>query len=105
MDAAKLVAGYKTILQTIYSPAEFYQRALDCLARVVEDRPETRRTSAFEDIAALARVTFALGIRDRERRAFWRYLRCAFAEHRDKFAYAVVLAAMGYHFRKITESY
>ncbi|MBA3767907.1 MAG: B12-binding domain-containing radical SAM protein [Acidobacteria bacterium] len=105
MDAAKLIEGYKTILQTIYSPAEFYQRALDCLARVVEDRPETRRPNALGDIAAFARVTFALGIRDPERRAFWRYLRRAFAEHRDKFAYAVVLAAMGYHFRKITESY
>src|SRR5947209_5990728 len=37
MDTARLVEGYKRILRTIYSPAEYYQRALDCLSRLVQD--------------------------------------------------------------------
>src|SRR5438270_3589339 len=37
MDAARLVEGYKTILRTIYSPAEYYQRALDSLSRLTND--------------------------------------------------------------------
>jgi radical SAM superfamily enzyme YgiQ (UPF0313 family) len=105
MDAARLVAGYKTILQTIYSPAEFYQRSLDCLARVSEDRRETRRAGPLKEVMSFARVTFVLGIRDPARREFWRFLRRAFTDHRSKFAYAMSLAAMGYHFRRITESY
>jgi radical SAM superfamily enzyme YgiQ (UPF0313 family) len=105
MDAARLVEGYKTILRTIYSPSEYYRRALDCLARVVQDRRETPPIKTGEMLLAFARVTFALGIRDRARGKYWRYLLRAAASHRNKFAYAVVLAAMGYHFRRITEAY
>src|SRR5262245_26023008 len=40
MDAARLVEGYQHHLRTIYSPAEFYQRALDSLERVDQPAPE-----------------------------------------------------------------
>ncbi|HKX82586.1 MAG TPA: B12-binding domain-containing radical SAM protein, partial [Pyrinomonadaceae bacterium] len=33
MDLSRLVEGYKTILRNIYSPREYYKRALDCLSR------------------------------------------------------------------------
>src|SRR5712692_2825516 len=33
MDAARLVAGYQSIMRTIYNPKEYYQRALDSLKR------------------------------------------------------------------------
>ena len=105
MDSARLVEGYKRILRTIYSPPEYYRRALDCLARVVQDRRETPPLKGSEMLLSFARVTFALGIRDSARREFWRYLLHAAADHRNKFPYAVVLAAVGYHFRRITESY
>jgi hypothetical protein len=72
MDAARLVEGYRKILRTIYSPAEYYQGALDCLSRLTEG-PEPRRSSLLGDAVAFARV--------------------------------VTLAAMGYHFRKLTEAY
>ena len=103
MDAARLVEGYKAILQTIYSPGEYYQRALDCLGRVVAGEPEPRRSGLMSDAVTLARVVLALGIRDRARGEFWRYLRRALAQHRERFAEAVRLAAVGYHFRKLTE--
>ena len=44
-----------------------------------------------------------LGVRDRARGEFWRYLRLALTRHREKFAEAMMLAAVGYHFRKLTE--
>src|SRR5438128_3285936 len=34
MDPARLVEGYQSIMRTIYSPREYYQRALACLTRV-----------------------------------------------------------------------
>jgi hypothetical protein len=52
---------------------------------------------------ALFRIVLALGVRDRARGEFWRYLRRALTRHREKFAEAVRLAAVGYHFRKLTE--
>ena len=104
MDAARLVEGYKQILRTIYSPREYYQRALDCLSHLVQDVPE-HRYNLLKEARSFSRLVFRLGILDPERREFWHYLRSAFRLHRRYFAYAMVLAAMGYHFRKLTEEY
>src|SRR5262245_63215878 len=103
MDAARLVEGYKSIMRAIYSPGEYYQRALDCLEQVVAGAPESQRNRFASDVATLFRVVLALGVRDPERGEFWRYLRRALTRHRKKFADAVRLAAVGYHFRKLTE--
>ena len=103
MDAARLIEGYKSILQTIYSPREYYQRALDCLERIVAKTPEPRRDGLASDLKALVRVVLTLGIRDSARGEFWRYLRLAAIHHRNHLAAAIRLAAMGYHFRKVTE--
>jgi radical SAM superfamily enzyme YgiQ (UPF0313 family) len=105
MDRARLVEGYRRIVQTIYSPAEYYQRALDCLSHLTQG-PEPRRRRLLRDAAAFVRIVLTLGIRDRHGRAeFWRYLRQATTTHRRNFPHAVTLAAMGYHFRKLTEAH
>ena len=103
MDTARLVEGYQKILRTIYSPAEYYQRALDCLSRQAKDSTNPHLGSIFSDAAALMRVILTLGVRDRARLEFWRYIKSTIISHRRNFAHAVTLAAMGYHFRKLTE--
>jgi radical SAM superfamily enzyme YgiQ (UPF0313 family) len=105
MDTTILIEGYKSILRTIYSPAEYYRRALDCLSHLRRDEPEPRRTRITADVLAFLRVLLALGVRDPARREFWRYLRRAVTHHRENFAHAITLAAMGYHFRKLTGVY
>jgi radical SAM superfamily enzyme YgiQ (UPF0313 family) len=104
MDKARLVEGYKRILSTIYSPAEYYQRSLDCLSHLTQG-PEPRKTRLTSDLAAFARVALVLGLLDGARMDFWRYMKRTLTEHRQNFAHAVTLAAMGYHFRKLTRSY
>lgn len=104
MDSTKLVEGYKQILRTIYRSKEFYQRALDCLERVSQNVSEQRLSLVNESIA-LTRLVWKLGVFDSERREFWHYVRQAFKKHRKHFAQAMTLAAMGYHFRKLTEEY
>jgi hypothetical protein len=103
MDAARLIEGYKAIMRVIYSPGEYYQRALNCLERVAALEPEPRRGGLVSDLMTLSRVVLALGVRDRARAEFWRYLRQAFDQHSERFAEAVRLAAIGYHFRRLTE--
>ncbi|HEX8649435.1 MAG TPA: B12-binding domain-containing radical SAM protein [Pyrinomonadaceae bacterium] len=103
MDTARLIKGYQRILRTIYSPAEYYQRALDCLSRSMQGEPEPRRSHIINDVTSFLRVVLALGVRDPARAEFWRYLRRAAAIPRHDLARAVTLAAMGYHFRKVTE--
>jgi radical SAM superfamily enzyme YgiQ (UPF0313 family) len=104
MELARLVEGYKRILNTIYSSGEYYRRALDCLSRLAQDGPEPRRSSVMSDLLAFMRVTITLGVRDPERAEFWRYMRKAMTSHRQHFAHAITLAAMGYHFRKLTQA-
>jgi radical SAM superfamily enzyme YgiQ (UPF0313 family) len=104
MDTERLIEGYKKILRTIYSPSEYYQRALDCLSHLTQG-PEARHSSLIGDVAAFVRVAFALGMRDPARADFWRYMKRIITSHRQNFAHAVTLAAMGYHFRKLTEAF
>ena len=106
MDAARLVEGYKSILRTIYRPAEYYQRTLDCLAHLNrEGAPKLWAKLSINDIATLVRIALRLGVRDRARSEFWHYMKCVLADHRDKFPQGIALAAMGYHFRKLTEQH
>ena len=101
METARLLAGYNLILRTIYSPAEYYQRALDSLGRVQPAFRESRRDGVISDVITFGRIVWKLGLIDPARRSFWRYLRSVWGLHRNQFAEAVRLAALGYHFRKL----
>jgi hypothetical protein len=103
MNAAQLVEGYKRILKTIYSPSEYYARSLECLHRVKQNTPEPQGNNALLNLLSLARTLFTLGIRDRERAHFWRFLGHVFARHPRRLPQAIVLASLGYHYRRITE--
>ena len=106
MDHRRLVEGYKSILRSIYDTREYYDRALECLKRVSQPGPKSqRRNNIFRDLSALTRITLKLGVRDRERLEFWRFMTQTLAHHRGAFADSMRLAAMGYHFRKLTEAY
>jgi hypothetical protein len=105
MDERELVEGYKTILRTIYSPVAYYERALDSLRRLNTEGVPTNRSKSVYDLAALARVVLRLGLLDARRREFWDFVARAYSERRDLLVEAFSLAAMGYHFRKVTEQY
>ena len=105
MDPTRLVEGYKSVLRNIYSPREYYHRALDCLSRFHADRIEPRQKDVYADIRAFFSLVFTLGIRDRSRLDFWAYFFRVIRHHTRDIAHALTLAAMGYHFRKITEKY
>ncbi len=106
MDSTRLVEGYKSILRTIYDTREYYDRALECLQRVSQPGPKAQRgNTLLRDLSALTRITLKLGVRDHDRWEFWRYFTQTLAHHRGAFADSMRLAAMGYHFRKLTEAY
>jgi radical SAM superfamily enzyme YgiQ (UPF0313 family) len=105
MDPVTLIDGFKSILQNIYSPREYYKRALECLSRFHKDRIEPRNTRLRDDLRAFGRLIVTLGIRDRERLAFWKYLYRVLRFHPRDLAHGLTLAAMGYHFRQITARY
>jgi radical SAM superfamily enzyme YgiQ (UPF0313 family) len=105
MDPARLIAGYQTIMCTIYKSSEYYRRTLDSLKRTPQEWAEKNTMGLFSGAAAFTRIALKLGVFDRERREFWRYFGHALVKHSDRMAEFLRLAAMGYHFRKLNDAY
>lgn len=105
MDPARLIAGYQSIMRTIYSPRAYYERALDSMKRTQQLGPEPQHYSTLSGLASLTRIGLKLGVFDRERKEFWRFLMQAATKHHKQLAESLRLAAMGYHFRKLSELY
>lgn len=105
MDSAVLIEGYKNILRNIYSPKEFYARALECLARLSNISPEPRRMALSKELASLGRLVLELGFKDSARGDFWRYVGRVLTSRHRRITHALTLAAMGYHLRMLTAKY
>jgi len=105
MDPALLIKGYQSIMQTIYSPREYYQRVLDSMKRTAQHFSEPTHYSALSALTTLTRVFLKLGVIDRERKEFWRFFTQALIKHRSRIADSLRLAAVGYHFRKLSDAY
>ena len=105
MDAAKLISGYQRIMKTIYKPREYYQRALDSLKRTTQLTVKPTPYNLLDEIKALFRLVVKLGVIDGERKEFWRFFIQALRNHHDRMTESLRLAAMGYHFRKLNDSY
>jgi radical SAM superfamily enzyme YgiQ (UPF0313 family) len=104
MDPTVLIEGYRSILRTIYSSGEYYQRALETLRRVSGTPSEPNRYSLTNGIMTFTRIVVRLGVLDHERREFWKFFARSLAHHREQFAHSMRLAVMGYHFRKLNDS-
>ncbi len=104
MDRDILLEGYKRIILNIYSPKEYYRRALDCISRIQRVRHEPGK-SMSENIRSFLKVVYTLGIRDHSRVQFWSYFYQLLRHHTNSFAHGLTLAAMGYHFHQVTKKY
>ena len=51
------------------------------------------------------RLVLKLGVIDGERKEFWCFLIQALRKHHDRMTESLRLAAMGYHFRKLNDTY
>src|SRR5918994_1783218 len=86
MDPAMLIQGYQSIMRTIYSPREYYQRALDSMKRTAQQFVEPQQYSVLSAVTAFTRVMFKLGVFDAERKEFWRFFTHALLKHHSRIA-------------------
>ena len=105
MDRETLVDGYKSILRTIYAPSEFYERACISLRNTAAASLFHSQRLSLQKLRAAALVFFRLGVLDGARQDFWRFLRRTSRERLGHLSEVLTFAAMGYHFRRITEEY
>jgi hypothetical protein len=100
MDQQKLVDGYKHILDTIYSPKEFYQRLKTFLHEYKPMRTNPGKIHVHQ-VKAFFRSIWFLGITGQGRKHYWKLFVSYLMTSPPKFARFILLGIYGYHFRKI----
>ena len=104
MNYETLINGYKHVLDTIYSPKDFYERVKTFLK---EYRPRRKRWDRirFDHIRAFIRSVWVLGVKERGRRYYWKLFISTLLKYPRAFPLSVSLAVYGYHFRKVVEKF
>jgi len=104
MDYETLINGYKQILNTIYSPKQYYQR-VKILLKEYKPRGRGRSKMEFNHLNALIKSMWFLGIKEKGRRYFWRLFVSTLFKRPRSFPLSISLAVYGFHFRKVVEKY
>jgi hypothetical protein len=102
MEPTELIGGYRTILATIYSPKNYYQRVIRLL-RVYRPLQLGKFHLQPGYVGALFKSILFLGIIGRERFYFWKLFFWSLARRPRLFPLAITYAVFGYHFRKVAE--
>jgi radical SAM superfamily enzyme YgiQ (UPF0313 family) len=100
MDHDKLIMGYKHILDTIYSPKEYYER-IRTFFKVYKPPRTTAGKVQSHQIKAFFRSIWFLGITGKGKRHYWRLFISYLIKSPPKFARFILLSIYGYHFRKV----
>lgn len=103
MNYKQLIKGYKHILQSIYSPRNYFERLKEFLDNYQLPRISLKLPTLTE-IRALLRSFWKLGLFEPGRRYYWRLLFRSLIKYPKKIPIAVTLAIYGFHFRKVMES-
>ena len=100
MDAQQLLEGFRSILQRIYNPKNYYARVRHFLE---QSQPNGRQCPLnLANCRALARSILRQGIFSRYALSYWRLFLAASTRYRRSFGSAIRLAIMGYHFDTLT---
>jgi radical SAM superfamily enzyme YgiQ (UPF0313 family) len=102
MDRELLVKGYQTVVQTIYTPKQYYARVKKFLSEY--KRPDVQRFRIqFVHVKALLKSVMLLGVIGKERLYYWRLFFWSLATRPRLFPLAMTFAIYGHHFRKVFE--
>jgi radical SAM superfamily enzyme YgiQ (UPF0313 family) len=97
-----LVRGYARLLERLYEPRAYFERALRDLELQRAARRSPYRRPLSWGLKILARSLWRQGIRSTYRREYWRFLLKAVARTPQQFARAVALAVVGEHMIRYT---
>ncbi len=100
MDRDKLLDGYRKLLTNLYSRKQYYQRINTFLRNY---RPTVKARITREDIVALLRSIWQLGIKSKARFHYWKLLAKTLLLKRKAVPMAIELAIFGQHFEQILQ--
>jgi radical SAM superfamily enzyme YgiQ (UPF0313 family) len=104
MNYQTLVEGYKHILDTIYSPRQYYERITTFLTQFNPCKKH-RFNFSFEHVKVLWKSFWILGLAEKGKRYYWRLMVSTVLRRPRSFPVAMKLAIYGYHFRRVVEKY
>jgi len=100
MDSNSLMAGYKDVLQTIYSQKKYYERMKTFLAEY--RLPLARKTRpSWGTLKPFFKLTWKLGFREKGSHYYWKLMLLSLFRYPRKFPLAMTMAGYGFHFRRI----
>jgi radical SAM superfamily enzyme YgiQ (UPF0313 family) len=102
MKTDELIGGYRSILDTIYSPKNYYQRVIRLLR---EYRPLHLGKFHVQPgyVGALFKSALFLGVIGKERLYYWKLFFWSLLRKPRLFPLAITYAVYGFHFRKVAE--
>ncbi len=103
MNVEILMNGYKKILNTIYSPKNYYKRVITFLKGYKPKPLKKKINFNFCDLKAFLKSIWFLGIKGKERFHYWKLISWTLVRRPRFFNLAITFAIYGFHFRKIVE--
>ena len=104
MNYDTLISGYRRILNTIYSPKEYYERVW-VLLKELRPQQNLRSRLHLNHITAFGKTIWTLGVRETGRRHYWKLFFSTLLRYPRKFHLSMTLAVYGLHYRKVVEDY
>jgi radical SAM superfamily enzyme YgiQ (UPF0313 family) len=101
MNMDLLHKGYKTVVNFLYAPRNYYARVITFLKEY--KTPRIAVPLDFEHILALFRSILRLGILDKERLHYWKLFFWTLFNRPRLFPLAITFAIYGYHFRQVID--
>ena len=99
MDAARLVEGYRSVMQRIYSHEAYYARVKVLLSRC---RPTGTGRLTLANLRAFVSSVVRQGIIGRGRLSYWKFMLTTAIRTPRSFGMGMTLAVKGYHFQIMT---
>jgi radical SAM superfamily enzyme YgiQ (UPF0313 family) len=102
MGRETLARGYKHVIDTIYAPKQYYERIRTFLK---EYRPINKGKTKISlvNLVALLRFTWALGIKEKGRIHYWKFIVWILLRKPKTLPLSLTLAAEGFHFREVAK--
>ena len=99
MNAETLMNGYKKILNTIYSPKQYYKRVIIFLKKY---KPKKKKIHPkLSHLNAFLKSIWLLGIKGKGRLYYWKLISWTLVRRPRFFNLAITFAIYGFHFRKV----
>jgi radical SAM superfamily enzyme YgiQ (UPF0313 family) len=104
MSYESLMTGYKKIIDTVYSPKNYYARVRQFLK---DYHPEQKKMFHMQwgYVKAAVKSVFVLGLLNKERFYYWRLFFWSLFRRPGLFPLAITFSIYGFHFRKVFEQH